>query len=682
MPSFAASRRRLGWAFTTIALVASLAGCVSMQDSGPPGSLPASPSNTTQDAANIGPIPVSPVPGLKPQQIVEAFLQVSASYSTYPNIVKSYLTPQQAKVWNPQWSATVFSSDPSVTLQPTPKGRPAPKQETVTVQGPVEATFSGSGQYLSVAQGSTQNSCSGEEQNYTSEKFSLTQSDGQWRIATLPSCLLLGQTDFFRVYQPQDLYFFDPAFKVLVPDTVFVPLGTPAAQLLSTLVSTLIPPSAGGSAATSQTWLTAGATVTSFPAGTKLLAPVTISDGTATVNLGGTIAQPSEQKSIAQVEAQLTWTLIGSPTGSPGPLYSAITAVNLVIGGHSWLLTSQTPGYAPYPSQPGVFTYVDHNVAQSICGSSPANAGASVPVFGANGEPTLATCGSTGASPSPSPSPSSTSSAGQRTSGKHPPSTAPANPVAMIAAAPAHDYLAGVSAGLNQVTIWSLSAHGGTPVKWDPPGQTIYSISWDRQDNLWVVTHDDSSQNNSIYVVSAATGKATLATFGVQGNGQGNVLSLSVAPDGVRVALIVQNNPGTQRVELAAIEREACQSGAGCRYPGSVDVTLAQGPPLGGSSITEPTSVAWQDEDTLYVLDNSQPTSDLWKVPVSGRPATGPDPVLMSSGSSAYAESIAADTGNVLVAGMSNGQLLISSGFGEGWQVLGPGSAPAYGINP
>jgi hypothetical protein len=684
-------RRRIGSAFVAMGLVVSLAGCVSMQDSGPPGTLQATPSGTTQDAANIGFIPVQPKPGLTPTQLVSAFLTVSASYSTYPMIVKSYLTPDEAKDWNPQWSATVFSSFPDVTPLPaaTAKGKPAAKV-IVTVSGQVQATFSGSGQYLSVSQNSTQSSCAKDQPNFTCEQFTLVQSSGQWRIAKLPSYLLLDGNDFSRVYQSQqDAYFFDPEFRRLVPDTVFVPLGTSSSQLLSTLVGTLIPPSGGtaaaGSGSASQTWLATGATATSIPVGTKLLGPVTINGQTATVDLGGAIAENGEQRVIPLVMAQLTWTLIGSPTGSPGSL--PITAVDLYINNNQLTTTPQTDAqyskYAPYPTSPGVFTYVDNGEALSLCGASLPNiASAGEPVFSANGVPELATCGGTSASPSASPS----ASTGQRTTGKsHPPDTTTANPMSMVAASPGDHYLAGVSTNLDSVRIWSLSAHSATPVvKWSLSGQTINSVSWDRQNDLWVVASDGSTQSTSIYMLSAVTGKVTLATFG----GQGNVLSLSVAPDGVRVALIVQTGPSTSQVELAAIERSTCASGTGCKWPGSVDVTLAQGPPLGSTSVTDATSLTWYDQDTLYVLDRNGSTSDLWNVPVTGRQPTGPDPVQVQSGSDeiasdVYAESITADSKeNVLVAGMSNGELLFSAIFNQLWQPLGPGSAPAYAVNP
>jgi len=700
-------RGRLARVLAAATVVVSLAGCVSMQNSGPPGTIAASPSGTTQNAANIAPIPAPPGPGLSPEQLVSAFLSVSASYSTYPNIVKSYLTPQKALDWNPQWSATVFSSFPDVKVLNPPKRLATAKRVVITVQGQVQATFSGSGQYLSVAQSLTPSSCAKDQPSFTCEQFTVTQSAGQWRIAELPSYLLIDEYDFSRVYQPQDLYFFGAGASQstgagqgagtspLVPDTVFVPDGTSAQQQLTTLVNSLIAPSvpsAGGSVSAGQTWLTGNAARTSFPPGTKLLSPVTTSAGTATVNLGGAIAQPSERKLIALVMAQLTWTL----TGLGGP----ITAVDLEINGNPWSATPQTrkpyQGYSPYPAEQGVFTYLDDGVALSRCGSSSANiSGAGVPVFGTNGEPALASCAGASASPSPS----ATSLPGQPGSGQpgsgkpgsgkthSTPGTGATYPLSTVLASPDSQYLAGVSAAGNQVYIWDLATHTAVPVKWGEAGQSINSISWDRQDDLWIVTHDGSTQNNSVYMVPAG-GKAAPATF----EGQGNVLSLSVAPDGVRVALIVATASGNQQVELAGIDRVVCQ--ANCRLPGSLTVLLTQGPTLGSPSITNATSLTWYNQDNLYVLDKTGAASALYEVPVSGQSPGSPDQVSLasasdsvsSSGVSVYPESITADNGdsadNVLVAAMSNAQLLISAAASGPWVALGAGSAPAYGANP
>jgi hypothetical protein len=677
------NRRRIFPALAAVALAATLTGCVSMQDSGPPTALQASPSDTTQAAANIGPIPAGPQPGLQPWQVVEGFLEASASYSTFPDIVTSYLTPHEQQSWNPQWSATVFSTAPNVTGPPVAKGA---KEATVTVQGTAPVTFSGSGQYLSAAQSSntpTSSSCSKSAQGYTCG-FTLTQVDGQWRIAKLPPFLLLDQDDFGRVYQTQDLYFFDPTNKVLVPDTVFVPLGTSAQQTLTTLVCTLLPASSGssacpsggsGQASANQTWLT-GATVTSFPPGTKLLSPVTISGLTATVNLGGPVGQITQNQS--QIMAQLTWTLIKSPTPQ-GP----ITGVTLDINGNQQVSAeTNTPTYEqydPYPANQDLFTYVDNGVAEARCGTSLAT---SAPIFNADGVPALPACGGTSATSTPSPTPSTSPTSGKQ---QHPPNSTAENHLSMVAASPLPTsssstqttgrYLAGVSG--STVTIWNLAAHGAAPFKWSQQGQSISSISWDRQDNLWVVLHD-----SSIYVLSAATRRVTPATF--DGLGSGSLLSLNVAPDGVRAALIVENASDTQeQVELAGIDLGDCR--VGCTRSNSLgggQPVLVQGPTLGGPSIANAISLAWYNQDNLYVLDSAGSTSDLYEVPVTGGSPSSPYPVSVSPNStSAQAQSIAAGNGqNVLVAGMSNGQLLISTGLNEGWQLLGPGSMPAYSV--
>ena len=52
---------------------------------------------------------------------------------------------------------------------------------------------------------------------------------------------MLNSSDFPLFYKAQDLYFFaDPQDQVLVPDSVFVPLGTTDSQVLDNLVRALI----------------------------------------------------------------------------------------------------------------------------------------------------------------------------------------------------------------------------------------------------------------------------------------------------------------------------------------------------------------------------------------------------------------------------------------------------------
>src|SRR5580704_13692507 len=86
------------------ALVASLAGCVGMPNSGSPGTFGATPQSTTSEFGFIGAIPAGPAPTWNPSEIVAGFLNASATYPTYSNIAKEYLVTAASKKWLPAWS--------------------------------------------------------------------------------------------------------------------------------------------------------------------------------------------------------------------------------------------------------------------------------------------------------------------------------------------------------------------------------------------------------------------------------------------------------------------------------------------------------------------------------------------------------------------------------------------------
>jgi hypothetical protein len=200
--------------------------------------------------------------------------------------------------------------------------------------------------------------------------------------------------------------------------------------------------------------------------------------------------------------------------------------------------------------------------------------------------------------------------------------------------------------------------------RWSAPD--ITALSWDRNDNLWLV------EDGSIFMASASGGKpAPVAEFA------GSVTDLSIAPDGVRIAIIVQNDTGGSQLELAAVNPSGIASGP----PASGDIGtpsahpyLSQAVPL-GPNITEPTSLTWYDADNLLVLDRSSDGNMLWEVPVDGQQATGPQ--LTPPGAVSIAANGAA---NALVAGLSDGRLAVSTGLSVQWQYLinQLGQDPAY----
>jgi hypothetical protein len=150
-----------------------------------------------------------------------------------------------------------------------------------------------------------------------------------------------------------------------------------------------------------------------------------------------------------------------------------------------------------------------------------------------------------------------------------------------------------------------------------------------------------------------------------------DVTDLSVAPDGVRIAFIVQDGSSSV-VDIGAIIRGG-QSQGQRGLPSQalpISLTVQVGPGL-----TQARSLAWYDADDLIVLAGTSPPA-LSVVPVDGQASSISQPAPIG------ADSITADGDmNALVAGISSGggTLAVSTGLEGPWQPLGvPGQNPAY----
>ncbi len=350
------------------AAVASVAGCVSMPDNGAVGDVTASPQASAPQGL-IGPFANPPVPGGSPSQIVSGFLVASASYTTSA-IAKEYLAGSASRQWNPDSVTVLNEFSPSFSPTPPSTGRQAPQRTMVTITGSVLATFNGSGEYVSAQ---------GQGQPGGAWTFDLVRVDGQWRITNPPAYRMLNQDEFSLYYKAQDLYFLaKPSLsgqpgQVLVPDSVLVPLGASASQLVISLVNALTQPP-------QPSWLANGAS-SAFPGKTQVLTSPSVDGATATVNLGGAVTSRTAATTLDQIAAQLVWTLTGSPSSPSG-----IQSVVLEIDGHPWTpLTPPCPGdrdlglfqtqsayecYNPYGSSaPASFYYIDRGQLWSRCGS-------------------------------------------------------------------------------------------------------------------------------------------------------------------------------------------------------------------------------------------------------------------------------------------------------------------------
>jgi hypothetical protein len=661
----AGSRRlaRLRGACLVAVLTVAVAGCVGMPQSGQAGTFTNKQGNTEQNPeSEIGLFPSGPQPNSSPEGIVREFLIASASYPTDAAIVQEYLA-DPAKDWNPGWSVTVLKSY-TVTSRGMVRSTTTPHGSAhalVEVSGPVQATLNGTGQYvLASAQGgnSTQTT-----------QFDLVKVDGQWRISNPPKGYrLVTEGEFPQAYQNQDLYFFASTSTqnffastgtknwMLVPDPVFVPTGTSPAPLVSQLVTAL-------GQGPSTTWLQ-GAANSAFPQGTKILG-VQLTGATVTVNLGGT-AVSADTQTLDRISAELLWTLTGPTASVP-----TIQSVELELDGKAWAPprapcgTGQAPTafqklasyecYDPYPSVPASFSFVEAGQPWSRCGSESeaqdGSIGAVVSVFGRKGSASGPQCGGY----------VDPQSATQL------PRAAPTPVLSMAAVSPDGRFVAGVSPTPNQNTLYVGPTYGTTAAfatserLKNQPG--ITAISWDRDDDLWV------AQNDNIWVVP---GNGTTKYSAVNPFGGGQVTGLAVAPDGVRIAAVVQTDSGPE-LELAAIERTGGGQVGVQRGSFVPQFTIEPAVQL-GPNLLDPISLTWYNADTLIVLDAESTGNTLMSVPVDGEQASAlpvtPFGVI----------SITADnTANILVAGLSGDRLEFAASIAGPWENLGNGGwSPVY----
>lgn len=234
----------------------------------------------------------SPRDGMTPTQIVQGFLDASASFDGDHAVAREYLTGSANSRWLPglqvsvyDGAAVVTSSGSSVTLTASQTGR-----------------IDEIGRYLVASPGQDLRG-----------SFQLVRDGTQWRIDRLPQGLLLSASDVDRAYRSFAVYFFNPSFSALVPDARMIPVLGPGQG--TTLVRYLLDGPSD--------WL-APAVRTGFPDGVGLnIESVPIDGGVARVDLKAAVllADDATREALSQ---QLIWTL--------GQL-SDVTSVEITAGG-------------------------------------------------------------------------------------------------------------------------------------------------------------------------------------------------------------------------------------------------------------------------------------------------------------------------------------------------------------
>lgn len=228
--------------------------------------------------------PARPVPGASPQEIVLGYLDAMLAFPVSTGTASAFLTPSAAKGWRPLDGVRVYSR-PKVSA-------PVPDRSTDVDEA---------GDRVVVRMSSSQIARLDQQGRYTRMRgdsdltYALQQVDGEWRIATPQSGLLVSSKYFNDYFRPFDIFMFDKPGRRLIPVPVYLAVGD---QLATSLVASL----ARGSADDDQV------TRTYVPKLESLRTSVPISDGVADVEFEEEFRTASESTQD-HLSAQIVWTL-------------------------------------------------------------------------------------------------------------------------------------------------------------------------------------------------------------------------------------------------------------------------------------------------------------------------------------------------------------------------------------
>jgi hypothetical protein len=225
-----------------------------------------------------------------------------------------------------------------------------------------------------------------------------------------------------------------------------------------------------------------------------------------------------------------------------------------------------------------------------------------------------------------------------------------------IAVSPSGHYLAALRGGALYIGLV-----GGKLVKRDGTGYT--TMSWDPGDNLWATTGNQVVMVRGEARPNEPQGQpVTVNVMDSDGYpASGGFTALRVAPDGVRVAIIVD---GTD-LNFGAIDWQV-----GVR-PGQVTMKIVLSPfYVAATGATTFGAVSWYGPDNVITFGEPGPV--LTEYPVNGGNPT-PIPPLPQI------KSITASSNSALIAGLARGGMMADASLTGSWMSIpGKSFSPAY----
>ncbi len=617
-----------------------LAGCVNLPTSGPL-SQTSLPNTGSSQENQIVITPQGPSPQWQPKDIVRGFLVASGANLSDESIAREYLTGYYRRHWRPSVTPHIIDTGHQVTLTKVPfqvTGNQSSAQVTVTSQHLETLVAAGANEA-----GRLQVYPTPGPYTYT---FELAQvNGGVWRIDGIEgldgktdlSLLLMTVADFQRDYLPRNLYYLASGSSgTLVPYPVYIPgqeLQQTGVQQLVDAVLTLPP--------TNSNWLY-HAIETAFPKGTRIGAQV--HSNQAVVTLGGAAAR-TDLATLGMMEAQLVWTLMYAPDAAG----TGIGSIELHVGRSSALLLKKKfiSWVQQGPSGPLYYQALDRTGHPHLNEFRPGKDFGATNVGRAGGAA------------------KKNSGAGGDTTTPVLPAQLGRGPFTTIAISPAPLGGANTFAGCRGRLVYVAGLLVGSDLQKGTLPADCTSMTWDDQGDLWVAAGTDVFVVNQTVTGSLQVNPVTIPALQIPASD--TFVSLKVAPDGVRVAMIVRGKSGASVIVSSITKKQ-----------NSALIYLAQGVQVltVGPDLVDPTALCWWDSDHLLVLDHRKGVSQLYEVPLDGgtstRVPTPPDVTSVTANGSFVA------VGTSAPGGRGQPTVLASTGLEGVWIPVDMGRTPAY----
>lgn len=255
-----------------------LTSCAQIPRSGPVG------KSKDESAGNpSAPVffPSAPRAGAGPESVIEDFYLAGSGYEDDYAVARQYLTQASSVTWKPDQRTLVFRS-------------------ARVVRTGVENVFNYELDlaYSVDAEGVATQLPEGTKENIPA---TLTQVDGEWRIAEIPDGTAIPEETFKVIYGAYPIYFYDPTFAYAVPDVRWFIRNKTVKAMTSALL--------GGPAPYLK-----GAVVSAFPSGIKLAREsVPVVSGAAQVDLTAKELLDASNEDRLRMQTQLALTFRSQP---------------------------------------------------------------------------------------------------------------------------------------------------------------------------------------------------------------------------------------------------------------------------------------------------------------------------------------------------------------------------------